>query len=92
MVFILKICSVSTMRLYRTSKDINEYLNTSYKAELEGSSLGKVCKSFVVPLIQKCFKLDEFTVCLRVKHYQYPVYPNDGNYVSHTTIEGILTR
>ena len=80
------------MRLYRTSKDINEYLNTSYKAELKGSSLGKVCKSCLVPLIQKCFQLDEFTVCLRVKHYQYPINPNDDGYFAHTTIEGILTR
>ena len=51
MVFLLKTFSISTMRLYRTSKDIKEYLNTSYKAELKGSSLGKVCISCVVSLI-----------------------------------------
>ena len=50
-VFIFKSFSISTMRLYRTSKDINEYAKTSYRAELKGSSLGKVSFVFIVTLI-----------------------------------------
>ena len=50
-VVMLKSFSVSTMRLYRTSKDINEYSKTSYRAEPKGSSLGKVSFFFTVTLI-----------------------------------------
>ena len=91
-VLILKAFSLSTMRLFRTSKDMEEYAKTSYRAELEGSSLGKVCFSFLVLLIQKFFKLDEFTVCLRVRHYQYPISIPRTSENTHTTIEGILGR
>ena len=47
---------------------------------------------FVVRLIQKCFKLHEFTVCLRVRHYQYPISIPRTSENTFTTIEGILAR
>ena len=54
--------------------------------------LEKFVFKFLVLLIKKCFKLDEFTVCLRVRHYQYPISTPRTSENTHTTIEGILAR
>ena len=49
--------ATSTMRLYRTSKDINEYAKTSYRAELKGSTLGNVCFVYVYIFLLVAFSL-----------------------------------
>ena len=59
---------------------------------LQAPHLEKFVHKFLVRIIHKCFKLDEFTVCLRVRHYQYPTSIPRTSENTHTTIEGILAR